>query len=104
MHLLFSQEEGSEKYPFSLWTPGAYKFRLFLNQVDGRLGREVACLGPMQITDAILSAYKAGVGKSLCPSRQILVQSARPEPPRNTAVDGIGENGQSPETVLTDPQ
>jgi len=56
MRLLFSQEEGSEKYPFSLWTPGAYKFCLFLNQVDGRLGREVACLGPMQITDAILSA------------------------------------------------
>ena len=73
MHLLFSQEEGSEKYPFSSWTPGAYKFRLFLNQANGRLGREVACLGPMQITDVMLSTYKAGVGNSLCPSRQILV-------------------------------
>jgi len=73
MHLLFSEEEGSEKYPFSSWTPGAFKFRLFLNQANGRLGREVACLGPMQITDVMLSTYKAGVGNSLCPSRQILV-------------------------------
>lgn len=73
MYLLFSQEEGSERYPFSSWTPGAYEFRLFLNQANGRISREVACLGPIQITDAMLSAYTAGAGNSLCPSRQILV-------------------------------
>lgn len=73
MHLLFSQEGNSEKYPFSLWTPGTYKFRLFLNQANGELGREVACLGPMQITAELLSENKAGVGISLCPSRQISI-------------------------------
>ena len=73
MHLLFSQKEGSERYPFSSWTPGAYVLRLFLNQANGRNAREVACLGPIQITDAMLSAYKAGVGNSLCPSRHILL-------------------------------
>ena len=73
MYVLFSQEEHSEKYPFSPWTSGTYKFRLFLNQANGRLGREVACLGPMLITGELLSAYKAGVGNSLCPNRQITV-------------------------------
>ena len=71
MHLLFSQEEGSLKYPFSTWSSGSYKFRLFLNRTNGQQGQEVACLGPMQITDAMLSGYKAGVGSSLCPSRWI---------------------------------
>jgi hypothetical protein len=73
MYLLFSQEEGSEKYPFSSWTPGAYKFRLFLNRANGGLGQEVACLGPVQITADILSAYKAGDSTSFCPSRLIYV-------------------------------
>lgn len=98
MHLLFSQEECSEKYPFSSWTPGAYEFRLFLNQANGRLGREVACLGPIQITDAMLSAYTAGVGNSLCPNRQILVWLASHKPPCSTPDDGIRENGQLPKT------
>jgi len=73
MYLLFSQEEHSEKYPFSMWTAGNYKFRLFLNHSNGERGREVASLGYMQITGELLSAYKAGVGNSLCPSRQISV-------------------------------
>lgn len=73
MHLLFSQEEHSEKYPFSSWASGNYKFRLFMNRTNGRSGREVACLGPMQITDELISAYKTGVGNSLCSSRQISV-------------------------------
>lgn len=73
MHLLFSQEENSEKYPFSSWTSGNYIFRLFVNHFKGEQGREIACLGPMQITDEMLSAYKAGSGNSLCPSRQISV-------------------------------
>lgn len=73
MYLLFLQEENSEKYPFSSWTSGNYKFRLFLNDTNGSLGREVACLGPMQITSELLSTYKTGVGNSLCPSRQISV-------------------------------
>jgi hypothetical protein len=73
MYLHFSQEEHSEKYPFSSWTPGTYKFRLFFNQANGDLGREVACLGPMQITGELLSEYKVGTGVSLCPSRQISV-------------------------------
>ena len=73
MHLLFSQEEGSLKYPFSTWSSGNYIFRLFVNRTNGQQGQEVACLGPMQITDAMLSGYKAGVGSSLCPGRQMEV-------------------------------
>jgi hypothetical protein len=73
MYLLFSQEGNSEKYPFSSWTSGNYIFRLFLNRSNSQQGQEVARLGPMQITDAMLSAYATGAGSSLCPSRQIRV-------------------------------
>lgn len=73
MCILFSQEENSKKYPFSSWTSGNYKFLLFLNHANGGRGQEVASLGPMQITGEMLSAYSAGVGNSLCPSRQISV-------------------------------
>jgi len=73
IHLFFSQEEGSLKYPFSTWSSGNFIFRLFLNRTKGQQSQEVACLGPMQITDAMLSGYKAGVGSSLCLSRQIVV-------------------------------
>jgi hypothetical protein len=73
IYLLFSQEESSEKYPFSSWTSGKYIFRLFLNRSNSEQGQEVASLGPMQVTDAMLSGYAAGTGSSLCPSRQIRV-------------------------------
>jgi hypothetical protein len=60
MHLLFSQEEGSLKYPFSNWISGNYKFRLFLNYTDVNLYQETACSGPKKVTDYLLSGYEAG--------------------------------------------
>jgi hypothetical protein len=73
MYLLFSQEENSEKYPFSSWASGNYRFCLFINQSNSGKGQEVASQGPIQVTDAMLSSYKAGTGSSLCLSRQIYV-------------------------------
>jgi hypothetical protein len=73
MHLLFSQVENSAKYPFTSWASGNYIFRLFLNCSSGEQGKEVASLGPMQVTDVMLSAYFEGTGSSFCPSRQIWV-------------------------------
>ena len=72
-HLLFSQEEKAEKYPFSTWKEGNYTFRLFLNQSNGGRATEVATLGPMQITGEMLLNYANGTGLSLCPSRAISV-------------------------------
>lgn len=73
MYLLFSQEERAEKYPFSKWTEGSYTFRLFLNQSNNGRAIEVAALGPMQITEEMLSNYRKGIGLSLCPGREISV-------------------------------
>ncbi|MDR3412226.1 MAG: hypothetical protein P4L87_14990 [Formivibrio sp.] len=71
--ILFAQEEKSDKYPFSSWSPGNYTFRVFINQSNGGQAQEVCCLGPMQITTEMLANYSSGCGVSLCPSRAISV-------------------------------
>lgn len=72
-YILFSQEQNSEEYPFSPWSAGNYTFRLFLNQSNGGRAQQASCIGPMQISVEMLSAYTAGVGSSLCPNRAISV-------------------------------
>lgn len=72
-HILFSQEETSEKYPYSSWESNSYTFRLFLNKSSGGRALEVYQTGPIQITASMLSDYKSGNGFSLCPNRVISV-------------------------------
>jgi len=70
---LFSQEENSPTYPFSLWEAGDYTFRLFINQSNGGRAQQVSCVGPMKITEEMLTSYSNGNGCSICPSREISV-------------------------------
>ncbi len=72
-YLMFCQDENSEHYPFSTWTAGNYTFKLFLNQSNNGHAIEVATLGPMEITSAMLASYAQDTGLSLYPSRAISV-------------------------------
>jgi hypothetical protein len=72
-HIMFLQETQSEAYPLSPWIPGTYTFTLFINRSNGGKAEEVSCVGPMTITQGMLTSYSQGSGQSLSPNRLISV-------------------------------
>lgn len=71
-YLVFTQEGKSSRYPFSAWAPDKYQFRLFIKHTGIKAPVELATVAH-QISATVLAEYKAGVGVSFCPSRELAV-------------------------------
>jgi hypothetical protein len=68
--ILFTQEEGSQKYPFNAWAPGSHLFRLFAKFSNGDRPVDVASVTHV-VSDGVLQNYKQGVTTSLNPKAEL---------------------------------
>jgi hypothetical protein len=71
-HILFSQEEHSQRYPFTQWKPGKYIFRLFAKHTGSASPVEISSV-THGLSQEVLGAYKKGMGASLSPGRELNV-------------------------------
>ncbi len=60
-HILFSQEENSEKYPLNKWQVDSYKFRIFIKHSHQKKPIEYVHFKRF-ISKKVLDEYKAGTG------------------------------------------
>ncbi len=58
-HILFSQEEHSVRYPFSVWSSGTYRFQLFLKTTAWARPKKVAEF-TWEIAEKLLKDWGAG--------------------------------------------
>ncbi|MDT8383599.1 MAG: hypothetical protein RRB22_04220 [Gammaproteobacteria bacterium] len=69
-HILFSQAENSEKYPFNTWNEDTFKIRVFVKCSNTKKPKELVCFN-RQITKTILDNYKSGIGASVVGNREL---------------------------------
>jgi hypothetical protein len=71
-YIVFSQEEKSERYPFSPWSPGKHVFRLFIKHTGTNSPVEAGIVAN-DISEKLLAEYKSGTSASLNPGRELRV-------------------------------
>jgi hypothetical protein len=69
-HILFSQEENSEKYPFNTWNEGNYTVTIYVKHSHQAKPVECATFKRF-ISKKMLDEYKTGTGASLGGSREL---------------------------------
>ena len=69
-HILFLQEGKSKKYPFNIWNPGEYKFRIFIKESRHSKPEEYNSM-THGVTEDILNRYQEGTSFSLALSKEL---------------------------------
>jgi len=69
-HILFTQEEKSKKYPFNIWNPDKYTFRIFIKESRHNKPEEYNSM-THEITKDILDTYQKGTNIVLSLSKEL---------------------------------